>query len=93
MDYSPPIALPLHQEDALQTSIRVLNLETHLSGKKRGGDPEIASFAKKTKEQVTADQESASPAKKPMWPLNEERYSYDKLNFIVSVSYPHRNSS
>ncbi|KAK1575661.1 hypothetical protein Q3G72_007357 [Acer saccharum] len=51
MDYGPPIALPLHQEDALQTSIRVLNLETHLSGKKRGRDPEIASSAKKAKQQ------------------------------------------
>ena len=64
MDYGPPIALPLHQKDALQISIRVLNLETHLSGKKCGGDPEITSSAKKAKEQVMTDHESASPAKK-----------------------------
>ncbi|KAK4838296.1 hypothetical protein QYF36_012674 [Acer negundo] len=120
LDYGPPIALPLYQEDALHISIRVLNLETYLSEKKRGGDPKIASSANKAKEQVMADHESASPAKKiklqttqmqlmgasshlspqiatcnfqTMWLLNDERHSTDKLNFIVSVSHPHRNSS
>ncbi|KAK0598578.1 hypothetical protein LWI29_036006 [Acer saccharum] len=62
MDYGPPIALPLHQEDALQTSIKVLNLETHLSGKKSGGDPEIASSAKKAKQQKS---ETSTPHPRP----------------------------